>query len=87
MNVALQATSTRWWGTHKNHLRRWEDVVKALRTSFQASTGPQPDDKYMGALDPQVHITGYKEWWELEGYPRGLWVHNFVHNCASMVRH
>ena len=52
MNMALQSTSARWWGNHQKYLHSWEQVVKDLRTRFQALAVQQIEENYKGNSDP-----------------------------------
>ena len=50
-----------WWGTHRNNLKRWDEISSELRARFQESAGPQLDVNYRGTSNPQQHIKDCEE--------------------------
>ena len=85
MDVAMQSTSARWWVNHRNSLSKWEDFAIALRARFKEDAGPQFIEKYQGDFDPTNHLENCEYNWKKPGYPKSLWMHNFIHSLDTIL--
>lgn len=64
MNVSLQATPERWWVSHHNLLREWQEVKTTLVAIFRYSEDYPPNFvKYQGVIDCQQHLQDCKARW------------------------
>ena len=84
MDVALQSISARWWKNHRNSLSRWSCVAEALRVRFKEDEGPRSKKRYQGNFDLKDHLKACQEKWRSVGYPKELWVHQFVHSLDTI---
>ena len=84
MDVALQSTLATWWVNHHNSLPQWEDVAITLRARFQEASQPHFIEKYQGDSDPIEHLNHCEYNWKKAGYPKFLWMHNFIHSLDTI---
>lgn len=62
LDVALKATSARWWVTHKDHIENWSQLKTLITTQF-SSTMVYEGIKYSGDTSPRDHVDMCNEAW------------------------
>jgi hypothetical protein len=56
LDLALKATPTRWWGTHKETITDWYQCKRLLRIRFGAEHEYNKQQKYEGQEAPTEHL-------------------------------
>ena len=56
LDLALKATPTRWWGTHKETITDWYQCKWLLRIRFGAGQQNNKPHKYEGHGAPTEHL-------------------------------
>jgi len=83
LNVALKATTTRWWVTHKHHIEDWSQL-KSLMTARFSSTMVYVGVKYKGYTSPRDHVDVCLEAWQT--VPQVEWVHRFASTLDTIPK-
>ena len=87
LDVALQATLTRWRGSHWNHIREWWEIKTTMRVRFGYSKDYQQNFiKYWGSSNTRKHLQYCKAKWIREGLPKNLWMHNFIYTLGTFPK-
>ena len=81
--MALQATPTRWWATHKRNITTWESYHRFPIIRFDEDVGDM-NYRYDGQTDPRIHIESCIEAWQHRSVNK--WVHIFVHTLDTTPR-
>jgi len=55
LDLALHATPTRWWGTHKDSFEEWREYQRMVRLQF-GHPKVWLTEKYNGRNDPHDHL-------------------------------
>jgi len=63
LDVALKATPSRWWVTHKNHIQDWLQLERLMIVQF-SSTIVYVGIKYQGDTSPRDHIDSCLAAWK-----------------------
>ena len=81
MDLAVQATPTRWWYAHKENIASWDDLKRlmAIRLSVNREYVQQ---RYTGESDPRSHIQTCEQDWS--DIPEDEWVHRFIHTLDTV---
>jgi hypothetical protein len=56
LDIALKATSTRWWGTHKETIKDWYQSKQLLHIRFGTKQRSNQQQKYDGQGAPAEHL-------------------------------
>ena len=83
LDVALRATSARWWVAHKKNITTWETCHRLLIIRFGEDVGAM-NYRYDGQTDPRVHIESCVK--EQKHCSADEWVHLFVHTLDTSPR-
>ena len=82
LDVALKATSTRWWDVHKQAILEWPQCRRLLEIRFYDNISYV--NKYIGLTSPVNHLDNYCVTWR--SVPRQEWVHLFIHTLDKIPR-
>jgi len=83
LDVALKATTARWWVTHKYHIEDWLQLKTLIKTRF-TSTVVYEGIKYSGDTSPRDHVDMCIEAWKV--VPQVEWVHRFVSTLDTIPK-
>jgi len=76
LELALGATPSRWWGTHKEIFAGWKEYRRMMRLRFEYDN-TQVTENYSGKDDRCNHLARWTKAWGTEPQPE--WVHIFCH--------
>jgi hypothetical protein len=94
LDLALEDTPARWWASHKEVIRNWEDVKHAIQCRFQdkeqLKSEMQMDFQvaqlFNGQSDPKTHIEQCVRQWQVVEVPSHLWVQVFPHSLGLIPK-
>lgn len=78
LELALCATSARWWGTHKDSFDGWWDYMRMMKLRF-GHANTRMTKKYNGKDDPRYHLETWTKAWGMEPQPK------LVHTILSYL--
>jgi hypothetical protein len=81
MDEALKATTTRWWGMHKNNITKWVQC-RTLMTAWFSSQVEGYEFRYTGLIFPKDHVQSCEEAWR--AIPQEKWVHKFINKMDTI---
>jgi hypothetical protein len=82
LDLALNATPARWWGTHKETIIDWYQCKWLLRIRFSAEQKNNKQQKYDGQGAPMEHFEECRMLWKMK--PLEEWPHNFIHTLEGI---
>jgi hypothetical protein len=94
LDLALEDTPARWWASHKEVIKNWEDVKHAIQCRFQdkeqLKSEMQMDFQvaqlFNGQSDPKTHIEQCVRQWQVAEVPSHLWVQVFPHSLGLIPK-
>lgn len=79
--IALRATPTRWWGTHKNNFTNWKEYQRMMKLRL-GYANTHITEKYIGKDDSCENLARWTKAWGEE--PQLEWVHIFFHTFDTI---
>jgi len=83
LDVALKATLTRWWATHKDHIEDWSQLKRFMTVHFSSAIVYE-GVKYKGGTSPRDHVDVCLEAWQV--VPQVEWVHRFISTLDTIPK-
>ena len=83
LDMALRATSARWWTMHKRNITTWETCHIFLAVSFGDDAGCM-NYRYDGQTNPRIHMEACVQAWMHRNGDE--WVHLFVHTLDTIPK-
>ena len=77
LDIALKATPTHWWGTHKETINNWFHCKRLLCIRFDTEQENKCLEKYDVIGQPKEHVDMCMVQWRL--VPPEEWPHHFIH--------
>jgi hypothetical protein len=82
LDITLNATSARWWATHKETVKDWYQCKRLLHIRFGGEQGSNQSQKYDGQGAPTKHLEKCRTLWRMT--PPKEWPHHFVHTLEGI---
>lgn len=78
LGIALKDTPTRWWGTHTQNMKVWDQAKRMMKIRF-GQNQEYIQDCYVVEKFPSMHIDICVTIWKETQIPKEEWVHQFIH--------
>ena len=85
LDIALKETPVRWWGTHKESLKEWEQVKRMMKIIFGHNL-VYFDTLYTREEFTLRHIDICIVKWTEHNVPEEEWIHHFIHSLDMVPK-
>jgi hypothetical protein len=80
--LALKATTTIWWGAHKETIIDWYQCKRLLHIRFGTEQKDKMQQRYDGQGAPTEHLEKCRKLWKMT--PPEEWPHHFIHTLEGI---